>query len=247
MRAILLSTIAGLAAWAQTPDTRPAFEAASLKPNTTASTSSRSNGSKGQLVMVNQTLKRLVERAYDVKPFQVTGPEFMENVRFDITAKYPEGAKNEDRPVMLRTLLEDRFKLATHSETKQLPGYELVVVKGGLKIKPVEEAPDGTSDNSSNNLETLRVTSVPLSQFADFLARRLGSSVVDATNAEGRFTFELHWALDDGSGGGAIDRGAGEFAAIQDAIATIGLHLQATKVPVQVVVVDHVERVPVEN
>jgi uncharacterized protein (TIGR03435 family) len=198
--------------------------------------------------MVNQTLKRLVERAYNVKPFQVTGPEWMENVRFDITAKYPENSRNEDRPAMLRTLLEDRFKLAAHSETKQLPGYELVVAKSGLKIKPVEKGPAGTSSNSSNNLEKLQVTSVPLTEFADFLARRLGATVVDATKADGLYTFELHWSLDDPTaGGGAVDRGAGEFAAIQDAIATIGLHLQATKVPVQVVVVDHIERVPVEN
>jgi len=70
--------------------------------------------------------------------------------------------------------------------------------------------------------------------------------VVDRTGAAGVYSFELRWALDDPSGG-AVDRGAGEFAAIQDAIATLGLHLQATKVPVQVVVVDQVERAPTEN
>lgn len=244
MRAMIF-LVAGVAL-AQTPDARPAFEAAFIKANTTGSTGSRTNGSTGQLVMVNQTLKRLIERAYDAKPFQVTGPEWMENVRFDITAKYPENTKNADRPVMLRTLLEDRFKLVTHGETKELPGFALVLAKSGLKIKPVEKVPGGTSSNSNNNQEDLKVTSIPMADVADFLARQLGSTVVDSTNAEGVYTFELHWTLDDPNGG-PVDRGAGEFAAIQEAIGTLGLHLQAQKVPVRMVVVDHVERAPTEN
>jgi uncharacterized protein (TIGR03435 family) len=104
----------------------------------------------------------------------------------------------------------------------------------------------GTDSNSTNNLVTLKVTSVSMTDLADFLARRVGSAVIDGTGASGVYTFELHWNLDDQLSG-AVDRGAGEFAAIQDAISTLGLHLQAQKVPVEVVVVDHVERVPSEN
>jgi len=230
---------------AQTPDARPAYEAATVKANTTGSGSSSTNGNKSQILMVNQTLKRLVERAYDVKPFQVAGPEWLENVRFDVAAKYPENTRNEDRPAMLRTFLEDRFKLATHSELRQMPGYALVVARGGLKIKPVEKASEDTSSNSSNTLLTLKVTSIPMSELADYLARRLGSAVADNTGADGVYTFELRWSLDDT--GGAVDRGVAEFAAIQEAIGTLGLHLLAQKVPVQVVVVDHVERAPTEN
>jgi uncharacterized protein (TIGR03435 family) len=242
MRAIVF--LVATAALAQTPAPRPAFEAAFVKANATASGSSSSNGTKGQLVMVNQSLERLIERAYNVKQFQVIGPEWMDNVRFDITAKYPPDTQDSDRPAMLRALLEDRFKLATHSDSKELPGYALLVAKSGLKITPVEKGPGGTSSNSSNNLETLKVTSIPMTGFADFLARRLGSTVVDSTKTDGiLYTFELHWALEGPNG----DGGAAEFAAIQEAIATLGLHLQAQKVPVQMVVVDHVERVPTEN
>jgi uncharacterized protein (TIGR03435 family) len=229
---------------AQTPDSRPAFEAASVKPNTTGSGGSRTKGTEGQVVMVNQSLKRLIERAYDVKPFQVTAPEWTENVRFDVTAKYPPDTKDADRPAMLRTLLEDRFKLATHSEQKEMPGYALVVAKSALKITPVEKVLGGLNSNGSNNLETLKVTSIPMGEFADFLARRLGSTVVDGTKTDGVYTFELHWTLEDSNGDTA---GAAEFAAIQEAISTLGLHLQPQKVPVQMVVVDHVERVPSEN
>jgi uncharacterized protein (TIGR03435 family) len=243
---VIVFLVAG-AALAQTPDARPAFEAAFVKVNTAGSNSSSSNGTKGQIVMVNQSLKRLVERAYNVKPFQVTGPEWMENVRFDITAKYPEDTKNSDRPAMLRTLLQDRFKLATHSESKEMPGYALVVAKSGLKLKAVEaEKGGGTSSNSSNNSVTLKVTAISMGEVADYLARRLGSTVIDSTGLQGVYTFELHWSLDDTSGAPA-DGGAAEFAAVQEAFGSLGLHLQAQKVPVQMVVVDHVERVPTEN
>ena len=173
-------------------------------------------------------------------------PEWTENVRFDITAKYPENTKQGDRPAMLRTLLEERFKLATHGEQKELPGYALVVAKSGLKLKPVEPAAGGTGVNSNNGAVTLEVTAISMPDVADLLARRLGSTVVDHTDAAGKYSFVLHWTLDD-SNGAPSDGGAAEFAAVQEAIGSIGLHLQAQKVPVQMVVVDHVERVPTEN
>jgi len=249
MRAMIgMMLFAAVAATAQTADTRPAYEAAFLKTNTTGSNSSSSNGTKGQIVMVNQSLRRLVERAYNVKPFQVVAPDWLDGLRFDITAKYPEGSKNSDRPAMLRTLLEDRFKLAAHTETKELPGYGLVLAKGGLKIQPVEAGKDdgGTSSHDNNHVVTLKVTAIPMSDLADYLSRRVGSIVVDKTGVQGAYTFELHWTLDDFSGGpGAA--AAAEFAAVQEAIGTLGLRLQATKVPTEVVVVDHVERVPTEN
>jgi uncharacterized protein (TIGR03435 family) len=244
--AVMVFAVTG-AVLAQTPDTRPAFEAAFIKANTTGSGGSSSNGTKGQVVMVNQPLRRLVERAYDVKPFQVTGPEFMENVRFDVTAKYPPDTKREDRSAMLRTMLEDRFKLATHRERKEMSGYALVAAKGGLKLKPVDtDKGAGTDSSSSNSLVTLKMTAVSMKEVADYLAGRLGSAVVDGTGADGVYTFEMRWTLDDQLSG-AVDRGAAEFAAIQDAISALGLHLQAQKVPVEIVVVDHVERVPTEN
>jgi len=245
MRSICLLLFAG-ALFAQT-DARPAFEAAFVKANNTGSGNSSTNGTRGQIVMVNQSLKRIIERAYNVKSFQVSGPDWIENVRFDITAKYPENAKNSERPAMLRSLLEDRFKLATHTETREMPGYALVAARNGLKIKPVESSgDDGTSSHDHNGAVTLKVTSIAMSGLADYLARRLDAIMVDRTGAAGHYTFELHWSVDDTSGGSAA-RGAAEFAAVQDAIGTLGLRLQATKVPVEVVVVDHVERVPTEN
>src|ERR1700733_14033613 len=99
--AISLAVIVLLAAgavFAQPPDARPAYEVASVKLNASGSGSSSTNGSKGQIVFTNQTLKRLIERAYDVQPFQVTGPAWMESDRFDIAAKYPPDTKAAGPP-----------------------------------------------------------------------------------------------------------------------------------------------------
>ncbi|SPE35763.1 conserved hypothetical protein [Candidatus Sulfopaludibacter sp. SbA3] len=94
--------------------------------------------------MTNMTLRRLIERAYGVKPNQLAGPDWLNSVHFDIAAKYPHDSKPADHPLMLRTLLEDRFKLTTHRETRDIPGYVLVVAKGGFKLKPVEPGDDGS-------------------------------------------------------------------------------------------------------
>ncbi len=137
MRICAIPLLAFLAARAALAQDRPTFEAASIKVNT-GGTGGSFNGSRGQVMMTNQTVKRLIERAYNVKPFQVIGPSWMENVRFDVAAKYPPNTKNEDRPVMLRTMLEDRFRLVVHRESREAPGYALAVAKVGFQLQPFE-------------------------------------------------------------------------------------------------------------
>jgi len=232
---------------AQSSDPRPAYEAASVKLNNSGSTSTSSNGSKGQIVFTNSPLHRLVERAYDVKPYQVIGPEWMDNIRFDISAKYPPDTKPADRATMLRTLLEDRFKLAAHRETREMAGYVLVVAKGGCKLKPVE--PGGSSTNTNGGLiTTLSAKKASMEQLAAIVSRELGEVVIDRTGLDGVYDFELRWTKDD-SKSATTDSGPSEPlptlpVALQDAL---GLRLQAQKVPVEVIVVDHLERMPIEN
>jgi uncharacterized protein (TIGR03435 family) len=80
-------------------------------------------------------LKVLIMRAYDVQSFQVSGPAWMDSQRFDVIAKVPAGATKEDARIMLQNLLADRFKLKLHKGSKEAAIYELVVAKGGLKLK----------------------------------------------------------------------------------------------------------------
>jgi uncharacterized protein (TIGR03435 family) len=80
-------------------------------------------------------LKTLLTYAYGVKPYQITGPDWMSTTRFDIVAKMPEGSKKDDAPAMLQSLLEERFKLTTHRVSAEHPVLALVVGKGGPKLK----------------------------------------------------------------------------------------------------------------
>jgi uncharacterized protein (TIGR03435 family) len=86
-------------------------------------------------------LKELVANAYDVKVYQVSGPDFLNAQRFDIVAKMPEGSTKADAPKMLRALLEERFKLEAQKKTEEHPVYALVVGKGGPKLKESAEKP----------------------------------------------------------------------------------------------------------
>jgi uncharacterized protein (TIGR03435 family) len=229
-----------------TQPSRPAYEAASIKVNTGGTNGSSSNGTRGQVVFNNQTLHRLVERAYGLKPFEVFGPDWIGDVRFDITAKYPAEMKNEDRPAMLRTLLEDRFRLAVHRETRELPGYALVAVKSGFKLKPVESNDNGGTDSmTDHNVVTLTGKSSSMGELADWVARRLSVEVVDKTGTPGVYDYKVSYPMDERTSN-AKDPDA-LMALVSDALRPLGLRLQAQKVPVEVVVVDHAERVPTEN
>jgi len=244
-RLIGLTALVAAGAFAQAPATRPSFVVASVKPNTSGSSSSSTNGSKGQVVMINQTFKRLIERAYNVKSFQVIGPDWMESLHFDVVAKYPPDTADADRMVMLQTLLEERFKLAVHRESKERQGYALVVAKGGFKLKPVE--PGGTSSNSDGNgrVTNLTVTKMSMGGVADYVARRLSETVVDRTEIPGVYDFKFSFTTDDQNVDGVEPTGVPSLAAaLQD---NLGLRLQAQKVPVEFIVVDKVERVPIEN
>ncbi len=88
----------------------------------------------------NVSFQNLVEDAWDLKPYQIAGPEWMAMTRFMVTAKVPAGATREQFRVMLRNLLAERFALTVHWDTKELPIYEMVVAKGGPKLK--ESAPE---------------------------------------------------------------------------------------------------------
>lgn len=230
---------------AQQPDARPSFVVASVKLDNSGPGHSSSDGSKGQIVITNQSLKRLVERAYDVKPFQVNCPDWMDDVRVDITAKYPPDAKPEDRPLMLRALLEERFKLSAHPTSKEMEGYSLVVAKAGFKLKPAEDAGNHGSSTKGGHIRTLKATQLTMVRFADLMARETGEMVADSTGIQGVYDFELRWARDDQpSDTPATETAPSLFTAIQE---TLGLRLKPEKVPVEVIVVDHMERVPTEN
>jgi uncharacterized protein (TIGR03435 family) len=95
----------------------------------------------GRAEYTYMSLRDLVALGYNVKPYQVSGPDWMATTRFDIEAKMPEGSAKEDAPAMVQAMLKDRFKLATHPSMEERPVLALVVGKNGPKLKPAEQTP----------------------------------------------------------------------------------------------------------
>ena len=130
-----------------------AFEVAAIKPSPPLmSAAAAIQAGKLKVGMtVNSTrvdigflsLADLIRLAYKVKSFQISGPDWMPNLRFEIQARMPEGATKEQVPEMLQALLAERFKLALHHDTREHSTYALVVAKGGAKLKdaPPDDAP----------------------------------------------------------------------------------------------------------
>ena len=152
MRRVMLCTgliiLTSCAALGQGAAESPTFEVASVKPaepQPPGQMRIRMSGGPGtpdpgQLTYTNVSLKNVMMNAYDVKGYQINGPNWLDGERFDIVAKIPQGATKEQFQQMLQNLLAERFKLTLHHETKELPMYALVVGKGGPKLKEsVEE------------------------------------------------------------------------------------------------------------
>ncbi len=85
----------------------------------------------------NTTLRSLLMRAYKVRDYQISGPDWLANERYDVAASCRRMPPRTRKPLMLQALLTEQFKLTLHHEQKEMPGYALTVAKGGLKLKPV--------------------------------------------------------------------------------------------------------------
>lgn len=213
-------TIAGLlvvtgAASAQTPP-KLAFEVASVKPAAALDIAKLQAAVQGggQLPLgphmgasraefKYMALKELIALAYKVKGYQISGPDWMGELRFDIVAKYPDGATKDDVPKMLQALLEERFKMTVHRETKEHPVLALVVGKGGAKLKDAGAAPPPIDE------------SVPL---------KPGELSMDTADGPARMT------VDTKSGGGTMNMGAKGTVTYKMNSATMMLHMDFSQV-----------------
>jgi uncharacterized protein (TIGR03435 family) len=134
-----------LAAWAFAQSAlRPQFEVASVKPSPPSNPGQimRRLGppDPGMVNYGNATLKMLISRAYSVMDYQVSGPDWIDSLGYDVVAKVPAGAAADQVPPMLQSLLAERFKLALHRESKSINVYALIVGKDGPKLKETDPA-----------------------------------------------------------------------------------------------------------
>lgn len=231
------------------PAPAPRFEVAAIKltPPDQWNGSSGGNEGKGKYTMHNRTLKRYIMAAYGVGPNQIVGgPQWLDSDRFDIYAKAEEPIDDDDVfMAMLRTLLAERCGLAIHRESKPIAAYVLEIAKSGPKL---EKAVDPTATATTNSGRgSIDATAVTIKRFAEVLSRQMDLPVFDQTGLEGKFNLRLKWFPESNrpvkpGQFPPMDDGPSVFTAIQQ----LGLRLQARKIPVDVLVIEHVER-PSEN
>jgi uncharacterized protein (TIGR03435 family) len=247
----VLTGLAATAAFAQTTAAPPAFEVASIKVSQIGkaggegSRKENTQVSPGSLNMRNVSLKTAIRWAWHVGDYQVSGPDWLANERYDIMAKAAGPAPDAELRLMLQTLLADRFKLAVHRQTKEMSSYALVVGKNGPKFQ--ESHADGESSVVPDQ-KTMKVVvqRTPMSQLTEMLSNVLRAPVVDLTDLKGRYdvTVDLAKYILDRSSTEPPDPVSILTRGLQD---ELGLKLEPRKMPIDLVVVDHAEKIPVEN
>jgi uncharacterized protein (TIGR03435 family) len=278
MRAMPILTLLAACgpAFGQPPESALEFEAASVKPAGpfVAGTGARVMGGPGtadpgRINFSRATLADLLRRAYDVYPDQVSGPAWIndrgpESV-YTVVATIPPGTTTKQFQSMLQKLIAERFHVTLHREMQARPGYELVVSKGGPKLKEWDPAAKQAPFNLEAVANSLPPGSTRISgkrTMAD-LCRGLGASineangtytfggpvprVVDKTGLTGIYDFTLEYSGST-SPDAATDPGGGPpnlFIALER---QLGLKLQKVKdVPVEVLIVDRADRIPAAN
>jgi uncharacterized protein (TIGR03435 family) len=228
----------------------PAFEVASIKPSpgvvpmTVIGPELRNGMLRGERI----TLRMLLAAGYGVTEPRIIGPDWLDKSRFDVIAKSLEGVPNSDLKPMLRTLLKDRFKLAAHLELKEMSVYFLGVAKGGVRM-PVYPArdlgPDHQGDARYRGFPIMRGTGTA-ARLALVLSRILKRPVIDKTGLTERYNYFLSFApLSPQAADNTPEFSPPDiFTAVKE---QLGLTLQSGRDNVEVVIVDHMERMPTEN
>jgi len=257
--AVLVLSAAGVLA--QTPAPRPtfdAFEVATIKPVPSDTKAGRFITMQGphRFVGKDYTLKLLIAAAYSLNPRTISGgPAWIESEHYDILAITPGDLRpnHDEQMAMLRKLLTERFQLTFHREQKELSLYALEVVKSGPKLKqsvsPPEDPPALLCTVYPQRI-VLPARNATMGDLSLLMQRAiLDRPVVDKTGLSGRYDFDLEWAPDETQFGGEIPPAPADaptaplFSAIQQ---QLGLRLEASRGPVDALVVDKAER-PSEN
>jgi uncharacterized protein (TIGR03435 family) len=272
VRLLLVLASCGIATpQTQLPPTRH-FEAASIKPSSSSDQRLFYNMSDiqagGQFTVSNITVKRLIQDAYRIKDFQISGgPGWIRSELFDIAAKPDGPVRYEQFPQMLQFLLAERFQLAIKTDTREMPVYALVVAKNGPKFNVAHESDPNFIDLSGRPVPPgggrpritiirrgrLTAQGLDMAALADNLANFLGRTVLDKTGLAGMYDIKLEWKPDEnqvamfgvmgvpeGFGAPPADwDGPSLFSALEE---QLGLKLDSHKGSVDIITIEHVER-----
>lgn len=265
-RRLLIACLGGLltvaAGSAQPPapgSTAPkAFEVASVRPNTSGQEGFSIDPSHGSYSAKNVTVMRLIVSSFRLQNSQVIGgPSWLDTARFDVAAKGAENATAADVSLMVQQLLEDRFRLSFHIETRELPIYALTVARNGPKLRKAEDGMCAAAIKASQPCVKLNefknglvANNLSLPNIARSLGRILDDRVVvDKTGLTGQYDIAVMW-----TNGAARPAGEEEnhsrsenpespFVALEE---QAGLKLERARGLVDVFAIDHLEK-PSEN
>jgi uncharacterized protein (TIGR03435 family) len=225
---------------------------------------------------LNATVSLMAFQAYGLKSYQIGPRYYADTTAFNVVAKVPPEATADQVKLMLRTLLAERFKLAFHYEKKEISVYGLAVAKGGLKMKeslpesadaapppsvpenkmpkgadgfPMFTAPRGMRMLRANGLGRIVAGDATIAALANFLTNNVDRPVIDSTGLKGQYDFTVTFTLDSLAAGAATTAndsagGLTIFAALEK---QLGLKLEPTKTMVDIFVIDHAEKTPIEN
>jgi len=250
IRTIMAVGLMVISIFGQTTSSQPAFDVASVKPADPSSHGISLSGDPSRFTIRNVTIKFLIGLAYNVKDFQILGgPRLLDSERYDIGATYGVNSPGRrDRRLtfvtiqadpqvrlMLQALLVDRFHLAIRHETKVLPAYSLNIAKNGPKLRE-STTPEDLQDLRVD-LGQIKSNRMSTEQLAGVLSRMLEMPVVDKTGLTEYYDLLLKWSPDEASAD--TTPAPSIFTAIQE---TLGLRLVTAREPVEVLVIDHVER-----
>ncbi len=217
----------------------------------------------------------VLSEAYDLQTFDYAGPEWLQNARFDFMAKVPAGTAKETFLMMLQNLLADRFKLAVHREKKEMSVYELTVAKNGPKFRESrpkdapqdDDPPPGRLQRDADGFPVLtrgmtmavvpgharlHLDNEPVSSLVRMLSGQLQGPVIDATGLKAKYDFQVSWSFEENNASALAGAPAAMVDLYHPALigavqSQLGLRLEQKKGSIEVLVVDHIEKMPTEN
>ncbi len=198
------------------------------------------------LICDNMSAELLILRAYGVSSLQLAGPEWLRTAQFDIAANLPAGVTKEQVAEMWRRLLAERFRLKVHHESREMAQYDMVVAKNGPKLK---SAPDdggppkmGSLGRRRPDFTYLHFPKTTMGGLASTLSVQASQPVKDMTGLTGNYDVELSWNPDFAAAG--PDSPPELARALQE---QLGLDLKFKKSPLDMLVVDQMDKTPSTN
>jgi uncharacterized protein (TIGR03435 family) len=247
----------------QTAPTAPSqFEVASVKRNVSGNAEGSIGAQpNGRFAVSNVPLRFILQVSYELPAFRVIGgPDWIDVERYDIQGKAAGVATNAELSAMMRTLLGERFKLKTHTDTRPVAGFALVRARQDGRLGPqlgphAEPCPPQSAqagrDTSglplcgmmSGSDRIIHMSARPMTDLAMLLARRLARPIVDRTGLAGLFDLRLEWTEDARSSAPLTQAPAGDGVSVYTALQEqLGLKLQSERVATEFMVIDNVER-----